>query len=65
MYWSRLIAAIVLAAGILVGAGTVVTFAMNLSRVAAVVVLALVVCCIVALSALGSRSRRWRQNPYW
>lgn len=65
MYLSRLVAAIVIVAAFLAGVGTLVTFATNISRIAVLLVLALVVLSVVGMSALGGRSRRWRQNPYW
>ena len=62
---SGLVAAVVLAATLLVGAGALATLALSSLQLAPVLVVALAFLYVVAASALGSRSRRWLSNPYW
>ena len=62
---SGLVAAVVLAATLLVGAGALATLTLSSLQLAPVLVVALALLYVVAASALGSRSRRWLSNPYW
>ena len=64
MWLSRLLAGFVVLLVALTAIGSVVVLALNALVPTTVVVLALVV-AIGAMSAVGTRSRRWLSNPYW